>query len=90
MFDATVVRHDKPGTDSYCKLLVEMQDHDRFLEFLDNMGLPEAKIQRPKAEEIEEYKEWGDPDLCLTYWAMVPEDKMGMLQEHAQGFVDQR
>ena len=90
MFDVTVVRHDKPTSDCYCKILVEMQDHDRFTEFLDGLGLDETHMVRPKSEDIEEYKEWGDPELCVTYWAMVPEDKMPQVQAAAQGFVDQR
>lgn len=90
MFDVTVVRHDEPTTDSYCKILVEMGDHDRFLDFLGGLNLAEGKVVCPKPEDIEEYKEWGDPELCVTYWVMVPEDKMPVLQEQAQGFVDQR
>lgn len=96
MYDVKLVTLDGqlPGvTDSEglvcCQFLVEMKDLEQFDQFMEFLDVPKDHMKRPN-EDIEEYRSWGDEHLCVNFIALVPEQKLNHVQEHAGIFSDQR
>jgi hypothetical protein len=92
MYEATAVNHtdgehNAPKGHVYCRFMVEMQHISSFDSHLTEIGA--VQVKRPDGD-IEEYTDWGDPELCVCYWAFVPQKGMEAVAERAELFKDMR
>lgn len=94
MYEATAVSHtdgphEVPAGHTYCRFVVGMDSITQFDQHLSKIGA--VNIVRPD-KDIAEYQEGWDnePDLCVTYWAAVPDAHMDEMQNTADRFTDRR
>lgn len=96
MYDVKLVTLDGqlPGVSNTeglvcCQFLVEMKDLEQFNQFMEFLEVPSERLKRP-TEDIEDYRTWGDEHLCVNFIALIPEDQLSHVQEHAGIYADQR
>lgn len=88
MYEATAAALDSaPKGHVHCRFTVEMQNLPTFDAHLNEIGA--VQVERPDAD-IEEFLQWGDPELCVRFTAMVPSKHIPVVQERAENFIDLR